>query len=759
MIERINLIRNVGQFDSTSPSSIVFKRLTLIYAENAKGKTTLCAIFRSMATGESLFIRERSRIGAQSPPHIVIQLTGSSPSHVFQNWNWNSTYPNLAIFDDLFVDQNVYSGLEVTPAHRQNLHEIIIGSRGVALARSMESLASQINSLTSEIRRKADAIPTDVRQGLSVDNFCALANRPNIDEDIHEAASRLTALSRSDEVRNTPLFDPISLPTVNKASIESLLGRTLGDLDVAALERLKEHFTAIGSNSEQWIADGIHRIPGGSTACPFCAQDLRNSHVFSHYRAYFSEEYDNLRLEIDSTLSNFKTQIGADALTRFLRTLQSQMDRHRFWSTLTTLPPLTVDADSITSVWQSARDSIISFIEKKKLSPLEPVQLDDNANATIDQYLNLSDQINRLSGALLASNTAISQIKSETASLSIADVSSQLTTLKATKARHSAQITSLCEAYLQAKNTKAAKETEKTHVRQQLDEHRRNVFPAYASSINEYLRRFSATFKIEGVAASNPAGKPSSTYHIVINNSPVSLSGSVGTPSFKNTLSSGDRNSLALAFYLASLDHDSNLPSLTLLFDDPVSSLDEHREVTTVQEIRRLSQSASQVIVLSHDKFFLCRILRHADPQSTATFEVKPCRNGSILDIWDPTTDVLTEYDRRHRILREYRASAIGDPRTVAESIRFVLEGFLRVARPEHFLPGSPFRDFFNKVRENLNQPSEILNQSDFNELSNILEYAHLFHHDTNPAASTATINETQLRTFVQRTLDYVHKR
>lgn len=436
MIERINLIRNVGQFDSAQPpNSLIFKRLTLVYAENAKGKTTLCAIFRSLATGESLFIRERSRIGAQSPPHIVIQIAGSPHPHVFQNWAWNSTYPNLVVFDDLFVDQNVYSGLEVSPAHRQNLHEIIIGSRGVALARLMQSLASEITSLNSEIRRKADAIPTDVREGLSVDHFCALTNGPNIDEDIRQAESRLAAFSRSDEVRNTPLFDSISLPAINKASIESLLGRTLADLDAAALERLKEHFSAIGSDGEQWIADGIHRMPDDSTTCPFCAQDLRNSSIFSHYRAYFNQEYDNLKLEIDNALANFKTLIGADALTRFLRTLQSQIDRHRFWSTLATLPPMSLDVDSITTVWQSARDSIISIIEKKRSSPLELIQPDHNTSAKIQQYLNLSDEINRLSAALVASNTAISQIKSDTASLSSANVSSQLSLFKATKAR------------------------------------------------------------------------------------------------------------------------------------------------------------------------------------------------------------------------------------------------------------------------------------------------------------------------------------
>jgi wobble nucleotide-excising tRNase len=50
--------------------------------------------------------------------------------------------------------------------------------------------------------------------------------------------------------------------------------------------------------------------------------------------------------------------------------------------------------------------------------------------------------------------------------------------------------------------------------------------------------------------------------------------------------------------------------------------LDEHRTFTTVQEIRRLAERASQVIVLSHNKPFLCRLWEGADDNTRAAFEV-----------------------------------------------------------------------------------------------------------------------------------------
>jgi hypothetical protein len=50
LIERIQLVRNIGQFDSVSAGAqIPFTKLTLLYAENSRGKTTLAAILRSLS--------------------------------------------------------------------------------------------------------------------------------------------------------------------------------------------------------------------------------------------------------------------------------------------------------------------------------------------------------------------------------------------------------------------------------------------------------------------------------------------------------------------------------------------------------------------------------------------------------------------------------------------------------------------------------------------------------------------------------------
>ena len=49
----------------------------------------------------------------------------------------------------------------------------------------------------------------------------------------------------------------------------------------------------------------------------------------------------------------------------------------------------------------------------------------------------------------------------------------------------------------------------------------------------------------------------------------------------------------------------------------------------------------------------------------------------------------------------------------------------------------------------------EILKASDIQELEDLTEYANKFHHDTNPAWETETINDGELRSFVQRAISF----
>jgi hypothetical protein len=100
---------------------------------------------------------------------------------MFQNGTWNRHLPNLAVFDDAFVDENVCSGLSVEAGHRQNLHELIIGAQGVALNQQLQAFVTRIEAHNAELRTRASAVPAASMGGMTIDAFCALQPRLNID--------------------------------------------------------------------------------------------------------------------------------------------------------------------------------------------------------------------------------------------------------------------------------------------------------------------------------------------------------------------------------------------------------------------------------------------------------------------------------------------------------------------------------------------------------------------------------------------------
>ena len=139
MLRKIVSIKNVGRFASYGASGDVeLKRYTLIFAENGRGKTTLCALLRSLLSGDRTPIIGRTTLGGPGAPMSEILTT--SGMITFRQGAWSATVPEIAVFDSTFISENVYSGDVVDLGHRRNLYSVIVGKQGVDLATQIELL-------------------------------------------------------------------------------------------------------------------------------------------------------------------------------------------------------------------------------------------------------------------------------------------------------------------------------------------------------------------------------------------------------------------------------------------------------------------------------------------------------------------------------------------------------------------------------------------------------------------------------------------
>ena len=764
MINNIRLLRSIGQFDSVNgAANIPLARLTLVYSENGRGKTTLAAVLRSLATGDPVPIAERRRLAALNPPHVVLECTGGPPPAVFENNAWNFTFPDVVVFDDVFIDENVCSGLAVQPHHRQNLHELILGAQAVRLSQQLQELVAQIETHNGALKANAAAIPAADRGSLSVDAFCELPARHDIDEAILVGERNLAAAREQDAIRDAQPMDELILPAFDVGTVERILQRDLPALDAASYARVQAHLAGLGEGGEVWVADGMRRVTqgeqrAGAGTCPFCAHDLQGSPIIQHYRAYFSDAYATLRQGVSDALESISQTHTGDMAADFERAVRVTGERRQFWSKFCEVAEVTVNTAEIVRDWAAAREAVIAQIAAKQATPLEHMVVSDETRALVATYEGHCGQLATLNQRLQEANGAIAVVKEQAAAANSTALDDDLARLLAMKARHIPETEALCTEYLQERRAKEATEQARDQAKADLEQLRTELFPGYQAAINAYLERFNTEFRLDSVTSIDTRGGPSCTYNVIINNTPVPVAGGepmLGAPSFRNTLSSGDRNTLALAFFFASLDQDPGIGSKVVVIDDPISSLDEHRAMNTVQELRSLAERAAQVIVLSHNKPLLCRLWDGADTDVRAALEVARDAIGSTVRMWDVSEDSIEEHDRRHARFRNYLNTGVGVLRDVARCIRPHLERFLRIACPEHFPPGTGLGRFLNICEQRFGQPDEILNPAATQELREIVEYANRFHHDENAAWETEMINDGELRGFVERTLRF----
>jgi wobble nucleotide-excising tRNase len=764
MINYLHLLRNIGLFDSVAAANIHLNHYTLVFAENGRGKTTLTAILRSLATGDPLHISERRRLATRNPPHVVLECSGGPPNAIFQNGAWNRTLPDLVIFDDRFVDENVHSGLAVDPEHRQNLHELILGAQGVNLNRDVQDAVDQITRDNANIRTTGDAVPTAERYGLSLDQFCALLAVANVDAVITTAEQSLRSARQATAIQHAGPFTELTLPLFDTAALDAILIQSIDTLDAKAVERVHQHCDALGERGERWVSEGIQMLRERTSQadCPFCEQPLNRSPRIDDFRLYFSDEYTQLKDAISGAITGVEDAHGGEVPTAFERSVRAAQDNQRFWADFTNVEPITVDSAQITRDWAAAKDEVLQVLNLKRGAPLERITLSPEAIATVESFNAHGATIAQVNQRLGAANQAIREVKRAAATANVQNLENELNRMKAARARHLAPTAQLCDAYLQAKAAKALTEERRERAKEALRQYRDNVFPQYQDSINRYLRLFNTGFQISQVRGRDTASGPTCTYGILIENETVAIAGGnvrPGEPSFRSTLSSGDRNSLALAFFFASLDHDPAIATRTVIIDDPVSSLDDHRSLTTVQQMRRLGERVDQLIVLSHNRSLLCQLYADIDSTLCTTISILRAASGSTFASWDVSADCVTQHDARHEVFQLYSLNGPHnlDSREVAQSIRPHLEAFLRVSYPDTFPPGMMLGPFRNVCEQRVGRQNQILSQHYIDELHDLTEYSNRYHH-TNPAWATEVVNDTQLRGYIGRLMAFMQR-
>ena len=133
-----------------------------------------------------------------------------------------------------------------------------------------------------------------------------------------------------------------------------------------------------------------------------------------------------------------------------------------------------------------------------------------------------------------------------------------------------------------------------------------------------------------------------------INKQNVPIDADDGDHQFENTLSAGDRNTLAMVFFVAKLEVDGNLKNKIIVFDDPIASLDTNRVHFLQNAIARLAPKVKAIIIFSHSKPYLRGIYRACQEiNNKVGYELKRSTNNeTIFCKWDVKRDLILDFNR-----------------------------------------------------------------------------------------------------------------
>ena len=220
--------------------------------------------------------------------------------------------------------------------------------------------------------------------------------------------------------------------------------------------------------------------------------------------------------------------------------------------------------------------------------------------------------------------------------------------------RYNSRNSLLCSEYQDLQSEIIFLEQKKETAKANLDKHGTMIINPYQETINEFLKRFGASFSITNSKQEHGRDVPTASYQILINEHPVDLgsdSTPIGQPCFRTALSAGDRSTLALAFFLAQLHHNPKKKDCVVVFDDPVSSLDHSRRERTAEFLAEYGEESAQLLVFSHDPNFL-HLVRSKLPNNSGPHFLQLSRasnNTTVIEKWDIETGDSEQIFQRSR--------------------------------------------------------------------------------------------------------------
>ncbi len=799
MIHKIEQLVSIGKFrDYQASGDVAFRKLTLFYGDNGGGKTTLTSIFRSLTLGlnDIIFRRKSTNQTTQQAARIVERNNSVDIFHTFNHsTGWNSPMPDIEIFDVHFVNDNVYSGFDFNDEHRKQLHQFVIGAQGVNIKRQIEQNKSDKTTARQNITSLEQQIIQQVGNDLTSDlltSFLAIQNTQtnNIDQLIQEGETALSNANANSVIQTLqPLlqlslinsgidFDTlasdleISSQSIQDETLKTLFKNHCSDLEENSVEGPENWLQKGYSYLKKKSTDGESNIPT-SLYCPFCKQKIdQDLDIISAYAQHFNEEFNSLILRLQSHLElvqGFNLEATIQNLNNNNTTNSGRTSSWVSYLPQTTISPtynIFDDEENLKSDFKS----VLDLIRQKLQNPSLTLETDYIKDFKV-KLNTINNNINNYNQIVNTYNLSIQSFRSRIQS--VGNAQNELNRLNRIKKRFETSINTLCSQLVSEKQRLKTLEDNYPLLIRQQEAAATTFFGLYKTKINYYLDTiFRTPFKIDSIVYIPPRGMAIQSkieYKLTIDGIDISFDPNQPN-SAKDCLSEGDKSTIALAFFLSKLDIDSNLASKILIFDDPLSSFDKNRRLYTVQILKDLIPKIKQIIILSHNEFFLYELTKGTAQGDKKTLRITEnfITKSSSIEPLDLDTLVENNYFKHIKELENFLVSPdLNHKERVLGLLRNVLEAHLRfkfyrqlvVLPPSNQTLGRLITELINQnvvFRDNVNRTSIITTLNLINGISCRPHHGEPMPDYSILGVDPNTITVVELSNFVNDTLDLI---
>ena len=680
MLLKIENIEEIGRFKKLKHQGPQFGRLSLVFARNGYGKSTICSILRSLAEQDVKIIEARRKLGAVAESRVHLHWTGGAQV-TFATGAWSACPGEILVFDQEYVRRNLHVADSVTRDNKRSLLPVILGDDGVSLINRISQLDTEQRELAARQTATERAIKAACPSATDVGRFVQAPVPDDIDVQIASAEKQVELARHAMAVQQKPPLTKLEVPSVDE--LRELARRGLESVSDKATEMVEAHIHAhaMVPNGARWLEYGVKHMSGSD--CPFCLQDVQGNATVEAFKGYFSDGFTALASDIDQALERLQSVFGVDG-DGLRKTFDHNASDLTFWKSVCELPhiePLSLpEREAIVDAYRS----LIDLLERKRKSPLAVIELiePDGVLFAISVFAAYELRIAR-------SEVAISTARAEVRTVDLARATELLEKRRALKAKAALPLADDVARWMTDARRRDEVAREKSTDQEALRAYMRDAVVPRQAAINDLLELFGASFRLTDTKASFVGRGPNTDFSIAIGPHVLKAGERLADkPSFTTVLSAGDKFTLALAFFVTQVNEKANLADCAVVFDDPFSSQDMDRQAETTSQIRALAAKACQVIVLSHDPRFLKLIEKNARASASYQMNCDDAGSGSIKS-WSADDELKETYVRQSERIREFAGTGTFLPGVTVDSLvkdlRPFLEDFLKARFPGRF--------------------------------------------------------------------------